>query len=202
MGHYLRIFTPREERPSPTEIAAAALGAGAAGVRIGTQGGSGATWSDLLVELDGEPVATLDTTARGEELFDEEIEEFIGEAAASTPASNGGYVARTLAGAQRIYAFRLLTTATPEQDAAQQAVFAQLHRLVGGLIHAEGEGFSEEGGTQITWEREAEAPSVPWEFALIRPDGTFDRFRLDLSDAAQITAFRRGERHERALPLG
>jgi hypothetical protein len=121
------------------------------------------------------------------------VEEAVEDAEQSEPACNAEWVVEFLRGVKTVYSFQILSGVDVKDG--WQYVRDLMHELcVGfdGIMHAEGEGFSNPTGYHVTWEFSDRVSGVWW-MALY--DAKTDRwtcFQMELGNAKQRAAFRAG----------
>jgi hypothetical protein len=91
-----------------------------------------------------------------------------------------------------VYRFRFLTRAFDDTDnGLTGALIRWIHEKRGGIIRAENEGYTNEDGHHILWQF-SDRVTGAWECAVLRPDGTWDSFIIDLGNAEHRKAFKAG----------
>lgn len=151
-------------------------------------------WTQLsLAHKDGNEIANIERDAMSSNtLVSEEIEAFREEITACKPASAAAWLAEYLPTIKTIYALQVLN-GTKEGNgwdilgSAQDSIFNQ----VGGIIQADGEGFSDEEGFHILWQFSNSVKGLWWMSVL--KDGEWLRFQMDLGNKKHRAAFLRGE---------
>lgn len=128
-----------------------------------------------------------------------ELDEIIQELDGVEPASGAAWVADYLRSAKTIYRF------TPHHEdfelamEALRAVMWGIQKESAGIAYAEGEGWSNQDGCQVTWEFDREdGLEGAWQVAVLDSAGHWQSFSLELSDRAQCRAFREGRSPEAA----
>lgn len=192
MGYYIRVLSKRSER-MPFSDLRAQLAKAVAGVELELEDGDETEWAQVLVKHDGADVCelTFDLDDGDDSLVREEAAEFVDEIQEAKPPSAVQWLSKYLEQVKSIYAFRILGGENIDWDvvgAAKEAVFS----WAGGIIQADGEGFSNESGCHILWQF---SPDVAgdWHMAVLDRDGRWIAFEMDLGRAEHRDAFFRGE---------
>lgn len=193
VGYYIRILSPSEKVPSVARMRTALTKEKLAG-KLTVEAGADDDWTQvILAHKDGPEIADIErNAASANELVSEEIEEFLEEIAECKPASAAAWLAEYLPTVKTIYAFQLLS-GTDEKNGwdilgnVKDSIFAQ----VGGILQADGEGFSDEEGYHILWQF-SNSVKGPWWMSVLK-DGEWVRFQMDLGNKKHRTAFFRGE---------
>lgn len=189
MGYYIRVLGKSTTPTSLHHLQKVAHPAVLTASKI-----EGDTWEQLtLAHESGKEIAILERNLVVEgQLSAEELQEFIDEVAQYKPESAAKWLQQFLPTVTVIYAFQLLSGTDIEDG------WTRLHRLynavwkhAGGLLQADGEGFSDEDGFTILWQFGAEVTG-PWNMGIMR-DGRWLHFQMDLGNERHREAFRRGE---------
>ncbi len=147
----------------------------------------------ILAHKDGEEIADIERNAASSNgLVSEEIEEFLEEIADCKPASAAAWLAEYLKTVKTIYAFQLLSGTDVKNGwdilgKVKDSIFTQ----VGGILQADGEGFSDEDGYHILWQF-SNSVKGPWGMGVLK-DGEWIHFQMDLGNKKHQAAFFRGE---------
>ena len=115
------------------------------------------------------------------------------EIAECKPVSAAKWLADYLPKVKTIYAFQWLSgTDVKDGRAIIGSLMIGLHKTVGGVIQADGEGFSDdEQGDSILWQF-SDGVNGPWRMAILQ-DGRWVRFEMQLGNRKHREAFLRGE---------
>jgi len=151
-------------------------------------------WSQLVLRHIGGPEIALiekDPVLPGE-LGEAEIQEFIEEARRGKPDSAARWLEQYLARVKAIYAFQLLSgTDVNDGWSAVHALQSHIWRNRGGILQADGEGFSNEDGYSILWQF-ADHVEGDWNMALLDHNGRWISFEMELGNREQRDAFLQG----------
>ena len=193
MGYYIRVLTPSDRVPTPGELQAT-LDGERRRARVTVEAGTPEAWEQIVLShADGREIASIerDVAARGL-VGSDEIREFIEELDDGEPKSSAEWLREYLPRVRTIYAFQVLSGADVRNGwASIHALIACLHSSLGGIIQADGEGFSNENGDHILWQFDDDVRGKWW-MALLQ-DGKWVRFRMNLGNLKQRAAFMRGE---------
>ena len=152
-------------------------------------------WEAIIIRhLEGADVAFIERNqVIAGELGAAEIAEFISELEYYEPQSASRWLAVYLLKVQTIYSIQILGGADrPGGWKAVHAIQSAIRDSQGGLLQADGEGFSNESGDLILWQF-SDSPKGNWRMALLDEEGKWIRFRMEIDDPAQRAAFMRGE---------
>lgn len=121
-----------------------------------------------------------------------EVAEFLESVADAKPASAARWLQEYLPGVRCIYAFQVLNGTKSEEDwSALHAVRTAVQESVGGIMQADGEGFSNEEGCHILWQFHDDVKG-PWWMAILQR-GEWITFEMELGNRQHREAFLRGE---------
>ena len=192
MGYYIRLLSPSDALPPYRQLRDSLSPFDS--VALAVEDGDEADWKQLLVaHADETPIASIErNVVRGGELGAEEIAEFLEEIEDCKPASAVAWLRDHLAKTKCIYAFRILSGT--EKDDGWSAVYAvrgAIQEAAGGIMQADGEGFSNEEGFHILWQF-SDTVKGPWWMAVLR-DGEWVTFQMQLGNRKHREAFFRGE---------
>jgi hypothetical protein len=122
----------------------------------------------------------------------EELQEFVDEVPHYKPESAATWLQRYLPTVKVIYAFQFLK-GTDVNDG-----WSHLHRLhsavwnhAGGILQADGEGFSDEGGFTILWQF-SDGVNGEWNMGVLK-DGDWVHFQMNLGNEQHRKAFFSGQ---------
>ncbi len=190
MGYYIRVLTSKSDPASPTLLEKAAQAHGASV----TGDVSAAEWDQLVVTNSAhhEVCAIERNVILAGSLGEEELAEFQAEVAACFPASAAKWLESYLKSVRTIYAFQVLSGTYADRGwEILGSVKEALLGAVGGIVQADGEGFSNEEGYHILWQFSDDV-SGEWWMAVLK-DGRWEKFKMDLDDRAHRAAFMAGE---------
>jgi hypothetical protein len=192
MGYRIRVLGTSDALISLEDIKLAALPAVIEG-----EGGDG--WETLVLKhAQGDAIAFIEKNpVVAGELGAEEIKEFEEEVVAYKPDSAAAWLRDYFTKVKVIYAFQLLSgTEIYDGFSRLHAVYGAIWNVGGGILQADGEGFSNEDGCTILWQFSDEVEGK-WNCGVLVADGKWKNFVMDLSSESQREAFWRGE-----LPAG
>jgi hypothetical protein len=193
VGYYIRILSPSDKVPSVARIRTALTNKNLAGTLTGDPG-SEDNWTQVILAHNGGPeIANIErNAASSNNLVSREIEEFLDEIKDCKPASAAAWLAEYLPTVRTIYAFQLLFgTDVKNGWEILGKVKASIFNQVGGILQADGEGFSDEEGYHILWQF-SNTVKRPWWMSVLK-DGEWVRFQMDLGNENHRAAFLRGE---------
>jgi hypothetical protein len=188
MGYYIRILGTRLTNVPIQELREAARPA------VLDLAGSGDTWEELTLKHEsGQEIAIIekDPVILGE-LGAEELQEFLDEIPHYKPDSAVAWLQSYLPTVKVIYAFQLLNgTDVDDGWTLLHRVFDAVRNYAGGIVQADGEGFSDEQGFTILWQF-GESATGQWNMGVLIGDG-WVHFEIDLGNKDHREAFWRGE---------
>jgi hypothetical protein len=152
------------------------------------------SWEAIVLKHDGgDPIAFIEKNPVVEgELGHEEILEFIEEVGHYKPESGAAWLRAYLPTVKVIYSFQLLNgTYVDDGWTPLHSVYGFVWNHAGGILEAEGEGFSNEQGCTILWQF-GDKVSGPWNMGVLDDDGKWVNFEMDLGDEQQRAAFQNG----------
>jgi hypothetical protein len=159
--------------------------------RLGDVGSS--DWSELEVaSASGETIFLIERSEVHEgSLAQDELLEFAEEASECEPVSAADWLRVYLPTARTVYAFQILDAIYSGNGwevfgAAKNTIWV----YAGGVVQADGEGFSNEDGYHILWQFSDDVTG-DWWMAVLR-DGDWTAFQMDLGNPAHRSAFRAG----------
>ena len=192
MGYYIRLLSPYDALPAYLQLIERLSSFDS--VTLTVEDGEEGDWKQLLVaHVDGTPIASVERNlVRAGELGEEEIAEFLEEIEGCEPASAVAWLRDYLANVKCIYAFQILSgTETNDGWSAVYAVRSAIQESAGGIMQADGEGFSNEEGFHILWQF-SDTAEGPWWMA-VRRGGEWVTFQMQLGNRRHREAFFRGE---------
>jgi hypothetical protein len=154
----------------------------------------GDAWEQLiLAHKSGQEIAVIEKNPVLEgQLGADELQEFIDEIPAYKPESAATWLQQYLPGVKVIYSFQLLNGTDVEDG------WTPLHRLynavwehAGGILQADGEGFSDEDGYTILWQF-SDRVTGQWNMGVLK-DGRWIHFEMDLGSEQHRKAFLSGQ---------
>jgi hypothetical protein len=127
-----------------------------------------------------------------------EVQEFLDELEDAKPRSGAAWVSDYLRLTKVIYLCQFLQLAFEKEYGHVPADLLRglKSHLGSGIIQADGEGFSNEDGFQVTWDFSDSVAGL-WEMAILGKEGEWINFEMDLGNPAHRVAFLAGQ-----LPAG
>jgi hypothetical protein len=193
MGYYTRILSPSKQIVSVDKLRNVVKKVSLR-VSLAIENGTNENWSALVLShKSGPEIAVIERNSTSSELGAEEIEEFLQAIEDCKPTSAVNWLTKYLPKVKTIYAFQWLggTDIKKGEDILGPMMIA-MHKLVGGVLQADGAGFSDdEQGDHILWQF-SDHVKGPWRMAVLR-DGKWVRFEMQLGNPNHRDAFLRGE---------
>ena len=193
MAYYIRVLSPLET-PVSLEVLRQAAGADVvvdADVSADSQEGN---WRQLVIGYaDGTEVCIVERDGLDGDLVADEVDEFLQEIESCEPQSAAGWLASYLPRVTTIYAIQILNAVYERPNGWEivRAVQGAIWNAAGGIIQADGEGFSNEDGYHILWQF-SDNVTGSWWMAVLDGDAWVN-FEMDLGDPDQRASFRRGD---------
>lgn len=193
MGYYIRVLTLKDEFISLDEINDH-LSKSNLSINLEVEDGNANQWTQLIMNHGEEfPVAVIERNPANEELGEEEIQEFLEEIEEYKPDSAVRWLKSFLPKVKVIYAFQILSGADEGYGwAAIREVQGLIWNKLGGILQADGEGFSNEDGYHILWQF-SDSVTGPWNMAVKKTFGGWTAFEMDLGDKEQRQSFFNGK---------
>jgi hypothetical protein len=193
MGYYTRVLTTKESCV-PVAVLSAALSKSASKARIHSDVDTDVDdWEQLtLSQPDGCEIASIERSVVEEgSLGEAEIQEFEDELDTTLPESSGAWLREFFPRVRCVYSFQHLSGSHSDEGfGALQAVRNSIWAQAPAIIQADGEGFTNEDGYQITWDF-SESVTGAWWMGLLR-EGKWVHFQMDLGNSSHRTAFKNG----------
>ena len=193
MGYYIRVLGT-----SPANVPLQRLRECASPAVIEVDEGTSEEWEQLVLKHESGPeIALIEKNPVVEtQLGAEELREFLDEVPLHRPASAAVWLQNYLPTVKVIYAFQLLNgTDVNDGWTALHRVYDTVWKFAGGLLQADGEGFSNEDGYTILWQFGA-AVTGTWNVGVL-VDGHWANFEIDLGNEQHREAFWQGQ-----VPVG
>ena len=162
---------------------------------------TGNKWTFLDINnASGEELAQVERNATEEgELGYDELEEFKEEILECKPASAVQWLENFFEKVKVVYAFQLLSAAFEESNyEIIDTIRTAIWNKTGGILQADGEGFSNEDGYHILWQF-SENVSGDWYCSVIDEKGQWQNFCMDLGDPEQRKEFLQGKVPAKAI---
>ena len=191
MGYYIRVLSPSAE-VVPHSVLNADLAAEHPNAALTIEDGSEPQWEQLVLRHpDGSEIAVVERNSKAGDVVNEEIDEFIEEVGGCQPQSSVEWLQKYLPTVRTIYAFQILS-GTESEDGWK--IFGTLKsavwRRASGIIQADGEGFTNEGGYHILWQF-TDSVTGKWWMGILE-NGRWVHFQMDLGNRKQREAFFQG----------
>jgi hypothetical protein len=189
MGYYIRVLGKNADNVPLETIEQAAKPA-----RITMEEKDGDHWNVcVLSHGSGEDIAVIERNPVVEgQLGWDEIQEFLEEVLECKPESGAQWLREYLLNVKVIYAFQLLDgTDIHDGWSVLGRVKNVIWQIAGGIIQADGEGFSDEVGYTILWQF-SNTVTGDWGVGVLSPEQEWLHYRMDLGDLAHREAFWNG----------
>jgi hypothetical protein len=188
MGYYIRIFGKRLDTITLDELRQVSQPAVLSSEEAGEE------WTQLtLSHKSGQEIAIVEKNPVAErQLGAEELQEFIDEVVDYKPESAAIWLQQYLSNVKVIYAFQLLGgTDVDDGWTPLHSLYNAVWRRAGGILQADGEGFSDEEGYWILWQF---GDGVKGKHRMgVLKDGRWVHFEMDLGNQEHRTAFLSGQ---------
>ena len=188
MGYYIRVLGTNPDNLSLHLLQEVARPA------VLNAEGDDSTWTQItMTHKSGQAIAAIEKNPVIEgQLGVDELKEFIEEVAHYKPESAAVWLRQFLPTVKVIYAFQLLSgTDIHDGWTLLHRVYNAVWKHAGGILQADGEGFSNEEGSTILWQF-GEAVTGEWNMGILQ-DGCWLHFKVDLGNDLHREAFKRGE---------
>jgi hypothetical protein len=162
--------------------------------KIEVEAGDEAAWNRIvLAHPDDQSIAIVRREPISPAEYESsELAEFAEEIEGERPSSAARWLVDYLPRVRVIYVFHVLAGSNRHDGwETIHAVQGEVWGAVGGIMQADGEGFSNEDGYHILWRFDEEVDG-PWKMAVLGEDGRWTAFELDLGDRRQREAFLAG----------
>jgi hypothetical protein len=190
LGYYIRVLgTDLSNAPLDT------LRESATPAVIDVDQSVGDAWQQLLVKhVSGQEIAAVERNDVKEgDLGAEELKEFIEEVQSYKPEAAAAWLKEYLPTVKVIYAFQLLSgTEVNDGWAPLHRVYNAIWYVAGGILQADGEGFSNEDGYTILWQF-GENASGTWNVGILADTSAWVHFEIELGNPTHRDAFLRGQ---------
>lgn len=190
MGYYVRVLSPARSIIHSNELLKSHSNA-----VLTVEDGTEERWEQLLLaHRAGREIAIIERNeVTNGSLAEAEIAEFIEEADSLLPRNAARWLATYLKQVKTIYSFQVLS-GVDEGDGWSElnALKGSLWSKLGGILQADGEGFSNEAGYHVVWQS-SETVSGPWWMGILGEDGGWIHFQMELGNHAQREQFLKGE---------
>jgi len=191
MGYYIRILGTQDPDVSIHEISSVVKKENLkANISI-DESETPENWSVLLITNErGTDLAQVERNPVIDgELGKDELEEFREAITECKPASAATWLDQYFDKIKVIYAFQLLNAAFEDENyPIVEAVRNTIFNRTGGILQADGEGFSNEDGFHILWQF-SDKVTGDWHCAVLNGANDWERFIMDLGDIKQRQEF-------------
>jgi len=198
VGYYIRVLAEKDLSVPISQLRGRLMMEGIA-VELTVEVGSDDEWVQLIIRHpDGQEVAVVEKNrVETGQLGAEEIAEFLESIEDGRPASAAAWLKGYLPTVKAIYALQILQGAYAGDGwKAIHAIHGELWGAAGGILQADGEGFSNLSGYHILWQF-SDHVRGPWNMAVLDDEGNWISFQMDLGNKSQRKAFLAGK-----VPLG
>jgi hypothetical protein len=188
LGYYIRVLGTRLN-----DVPIADLRTAASPALIDVDDRGEPAWQQFILKhQDGTEIALVEKNlvAPGE-LGADELQEFLEEVPLHSPESAVAWLKEYLPSVKVIYAFQLLSgTDVKNGWTLLHSVYNAVWKYAGGILQADGEGFSNEEGYTILWQF-GESVSGPWNVGVLIK-GRWLHFGIELGNPQHREAFWEG----------
>jgi hypothetical protein len=199
MGYRIRVLALKDD-PIPVEVLRAQL---PAGQELDVESEEASRWSQLVLKHKAGPEIALierDQVVPGQ-LGAEELQEYLAEIQGEKPEPAVRWLTEFLPRVKVIYALQILRGADEAKGwSGVHCVQRKIWQLLGGILQADGEGFTNESGHHILWQFDGN-PTGAWQMAVLEGQNKWRAFEMRLEDPRQKRAFLEGRVPEGAKPL-
>jgi hypothetical protein len=160
---------------------------------LSIEDGSSDEWHQLLLHhSDGSEIAVIERHSSRSDSLSEEIDEFLDEIGDCQPTSSVEWLRTYLPRVRTIYSHQILSGVELNRGWDILAdVKSSLWRHGGGIIQADGEGFTNEDGYHILWQF-PDSVSGDWWMGVLQ-QGRWVHFKMNLADREQRQAYFNGD---------
>jgi hypothetical protein len=202
MAYRIRILSKSEARVPASRLRERICSGGiAAFIEVGE--GDEETWDRIAVShSDGDPIAIIEREPIPPAGYEtSELAEYAEEVEGEQPESAARWLCDYFPLVRVIYVFQLLAGTHRDGGwAAVHEVQGEIWGAVGGIMQADGEGFTNEEGYHILWQF-GEGVDGPWKMAVLGEGGSWTAFEMILSDRRHRDAFLAGRVPDGVKPL-
>jgi hypothetical protein len=194
MGYYIRVLGKNLATIPVQELRKVALSA-----VVDVTEGSDESWEQLILKHEsGQEIAAVERNPVVDgKLGAKELQEFLAEVRHHKPDSAAAWLQKYLPTVKVIYAFQLLSgTDVNDGWTPFHRLYQAIWKHAGGILQADGEGFSNEEGYTVLWQF-GEGVAGQWNLGVMVQDGRWVHFEMDLGNDEHRKAFWHGE-----VPVG
>ena len=193
MGYYIRVLSQNESHV-PASALEDRLRSDNLTAVLRVDRGVPDAWEQITI-LDGS-FSELSVVERNpvapDSLAEEELQEFVEEVDDASPRSAARWLAEYLPTVRVIYAFQILGSLKRAGWLPIHAIEGELWGTLGGIVQADGEGFTNPDGYHILW-RFSDHVSGPWQMAVLNDANEWVTFEMELGNREQRKAFLAGK---------
>lgn len=193
MAYYIDVLTPSTARFSMEEIRSKARER-LPEVEVVLNGGTEEEWEELIIwfaEDDAVCMITCTPFTKGES-DDTDLGWMLWDISERQPQSGAEWLKIYLPSVNMMYRFRFLHRAHGEMDnGCTGTLIRWIHEQRGGIIRADNEGYTNEHGHHILWQFSDDVRGR-WECSVLREDGSWDSFIMELGNPEHRAAFKAG----------
>jgi hypothetical protein len=193
MGYYIRLVTKSAEVPNFDELRVFCSQWSSRGLKVFLEQGDPDKWRSIYVETqDGKPVIVINREyCGGNGIFHDEILEFVDFLAEQEPVNAAKWVSDYICDAKQIIAIQFLKATFDDDNGNMPGdIFHYFQKKLGGIVQADGEGWSNELGWHVVWDF-SDSVSGSWNCAVLE-NGNWVTFQMDLGDIGHRAAFKAG----------
>jgi hypothetical protein len=164
-------------------------------IEVMVEAGADDEWDQIIVRHpDGEEITAVERNrVESGQLGAAEIAELIDGLEGTRPVSAAAWLRQYLPMVKAIYAFQVLQGADVGDGwKAIDALLDELWGAAGGIVQADGEGFSNLSGYHILWQFSDDVQG-PWNMAVLDDEGQWVPFQMELGNKRQRKAFLAGK---------
>lgn len=195
MGYFLRVLGINNPDIHVDELINALKEEGLTAKFSLLEGEQADKWTVLeIANNDGTSIAQIEKNSVSDgELGFEELEEFRSEIEDCKPLSAVKWLDSYFKSVKVIYAFQTFDAAFEDENyVILSTIRSKIWNETGGILQADGEGFSNDEGYHILWQFSGTAQG-PWACAVLDPNGNWQNFCMELSDTIQRDEFLEGK---------
>ena len=189
MGYYIRVLGKKLSNIPLDQL----RGAGEPAVLTISEGDGDAWERFTLSHKSGQEIAIIEKNPVVEgQLGADELREFIDQVTQYKPETAATWLQDYLPSVRVIYAFQLLSgTDVDDGWNPLHRIYNAVWKHAGGVLQADGEGFSDEDGFTILWQF-ADKVTGEWNAGVLK-DGRWVHFEMDLGNEQHRSAFLSGQ---------
>ncbi len=203
MGYYIRILGTQDSVVTIDQLVSNLNAAGLVAQFDLVDGEQADQWTIVdVANAKGETLAQIERNPVLEgELGKDELDEFVESIQDEQPASAVIWLLEYFKKVEVIYAFQMLNAAFEDENfEIISRIKSKIWTVVGGILQADGEGFSNEDGYHILWQF-SDKVTGEWCCAVQDKLGHWNRFKMDLGDPQEREEFKNGEMPKKSVPL-